>query len=113
MKSFPGFFPPKSSQVCLLKEFLYGLKQAIRQWYAKLAGALSFQGYSSFVNDYSLFFSRSLVALHPLLLFMLMPFSSLGMPKMKFFLSLHFLPLSLKSKNWMTYTFLGIDIIRE
>ncbi|XP_019242575.1 PREDICTED: uncharacterized protein LOC109222711, partial [Nicotiana attenuata] len=59
MKLPPGYSVPLTSNsgqlVCKLQKSLYGLRQASRQWYAKLSQSLSSRGYTSSPNDYSLF----------------------------------------------------------
>ena len=54
MKMPEGVLNP-SHKVCRLQIPLYGLKQASRQWHAKLADFLKHQGYTQSKNDYSLF----------------------------------------------------------
>ena len=51
----PKGFPNPHNQVCLLKKSLYGLKQASRQWHAKLVSALKELDFFKSKNDYSLF----------------------------------------------------------
>jgi len=51
----PEGIPNASYKVCKLAKSLYGLKQAFRQWFAKLAQFLKHQAYLQSKNDYSLF----------------------------------------------------------
>lgn len=50
-----GYFSEQSNKVCKLVKSLCGLKQAPRQWNAKLTCALLENDFVQSVNDYSLF----------------------------------------------------------
>nr|KYP42517.1 Copia protein [Cajanus cajan] len=51
----PGYKVPKSNLVCRLRKSLYGLRQASRNWHAKLSQALIKYGFVQSSSDHSLF----------------------------------------------------------
>ncbi|CAL1383720.1 unnamed protein product [Linum trigynum] len=57
MKLPPGMEIP--GKACKLKKSLYGLKQAERQWYARLTDALIRFGFNQSFSDYSLFTKKT------------------------------------------------------
>ncbi|CAL1383350.1 unnamed protein product [Linum trigynum] len=63
----PGINKP--GYVCKLRKSLYGLKQASRQWFAKLTSVLLSFGYIQSANDYSMFSHRSSSGISVLLVY--------------------------------------------
>ncbi|KAL9225890.1 hypothetical protein vseg_001766 [Gypsophila vaccaria] len=55
MRLPPGFSHGHHGKVCRLRKSLYGLRQAPRCWYAKLATALQTYGFKASPSDHSLF----------------------------------------------------------
>lgn len=55
MRMPPGFHSQQQGMVCCLRKSLYGLRQAPRRWFAKLAAVLKNYGFSQSYSDYSLF----------------------------------------------------------
>jgi len=55
MKPPPRVEVPNSNTVCKLQRSLYGLRQASRQWYAKLSQFLLANGYILSATNHSLF----------------------------------------------------------
>ncbi|CAL1368595.1 unnamed protein product [Linum trigynum] len=106
----PGYNPPPGfkNPVCRLKKSIYGLKQASRQWFTKLADKLQSQGYMPSKVDHSLFYKSSgssytciliyvddlviggnnLADIHQLKSFLHQTFSIKDLGKLKFFLGI-------------------------
>ena len=68
MKMPHGFHSAKPGKVCWLQKSLYGLKQALRCWFAKLATSLRNYGFWQSYSNYSLFtYHKGLVQLNILI----------------------------------------------
>ena len=64
-----GMQVPKTEQVCKLQRSLYGLKQASRQWYARLSSFLISHGYRQCASDHSLFLKHGFNIITALLVY--------------------------------------------
>lgn len=65
----PGLHVSAPHTVCKLQKSLYGLKQASRQWNAKLTQALIETGYVQSKSDYSLFTKNTTTGLTCILVY--------------------------------------------
>lgn len=65
----PGMQLDKSGKVCKLQRSLYGLKQANRQWYAKLSSFLISHGYTQCVSNCSMFIKHGPQSITALLVY--------------------------------------------
>ncbi|RVW98244.1 Retrovirus-related Pol polyprotein from transposon RE2 [Vitis vinifera] len=65
----PGFSTPNDPRVCKLKKSLYGLRQALRQWYSKLSSSLLKFGFSQAKSDLSLFIRQTSTSFIALLIY--------------------------------------------
>ena len=109
----PGYTKGGSNQVCKLLKSLYGLKQASRQWYAKLTSCILDFGFSQSKADYSLFIKstdNSFIALLVYVDDIIVASDSLdSIDVLKVFLNDHF---KIKDLGILRY-FLGIEVARS
>ena len=109
----PGFERKGETRVCKLHKSLYGLKQASRQWFIKLFGALKAAGFHQSLSDYSLFIRSQHGNFLALLIYVddvILAGNNLqDIENTKLFLSKQF---KLKDLGQLKY-FLGIEVARS
>jgi len=69
MNSPQGLQTEKPNQACRLRKSLYGLKQASRQWYAKLTQFLQNIGFIQSSSDHSMFIKKTNLCFLALLIY--------------------------------------------
>ncbi|CAL1375794.1 unnamed protein product [Linum trigynum] len=113
MKVPPGIPVPDKRMVCKLKKSLYGLKQASRQWFAKLTASLLKNGFSQAASDYSMFTKRVQGRMLVVLVYVddiLIAGSSLGdVEQVKIYLGREF---KVKDLGELKF-FLGLEVYRD
>jgi len=112
MRMPPGFYSNDPNKVCCLKRSLYGLRQAPRQWFAKLSSKLSEYGFIRSYADYYLFIYQQQDVFMALLVYVddIVLASSNAPASQKFKAYLHAC-FSVKDLGPLKY-FLGIEIAR-
>lgn len=112
MKLPMGFNSTTPGKVCRLRKSLYGLRQAPRQWFAKLSTALKHFGFKQSSTDYSLFcYTKGHVSLHVLVYvddLIIAGSSKVEVVKLKHYLSACFY---MKDLGALKY-FLGLEVAR-
>ncbi|GJS98337.1 ribonuclease H-like domain-containing protein [Tanacetum coccineum] len=107
----PGYFPDNETKVCKLNKSIYGLKQALRQWNAKLTATLLENNFVQSKSDYSLFtksFGDVFIALLVYVDDIIITGNSLAeIEKVKQFLKTKFM---IKDLGKLKY-FLGIEVL--
>jgi hypothetical protein len=105
----PQGFMQDSSLVCRLKKFIYGVKQALREWYAKMDSYLLSQNFIHCKSDLNFYMLRMVDSLLLLVLyvddFLIIGFSTSMIVAVKRILRDRFLMMDMSPLH-----FLGLDI---
>nr|GEU94564.1 ribonuclease H-like domain-containing protein [Tanacetum cinerariifolium] len=111
---FPdGYNNESNTKVCKLNKSLYGLKQALRQWNAKLTTTLAEHGFEQTKFDYSLYNKHNGDKFIALLVYVdaivITEYDNVGINDFKVFLSTKFM---IKYLGVLKY-FLGIEVVEN